>query len=363
MTVGGAGIGRHNGLVVFVDYSAPGDTLLVEITEKKKNFSSAKIIKILDPSPSRVKPPCPYFEKCGGCSWQHLSRKEQLYQKQILVEDSLRGLSKTHEFSISPIIPSPQEYHYRNRIQVTAVDGTWNFRRRHSHDFISIQDCLLVEEPLRTALRAPPPQTSQATRYDLRLTEDLKTVITPLDNQVELVGFSQVNRFQNTQLIDEVLSSLVPRPDGNFFELYAGGGNFTFPLLENKNFSHIWAVEASPLLVHQAHQEIQRKNISPKKLSFHLGDVGGFLSSRWPYKNDSVFLDPPRVGASPSVIQTLGLSRPSQILYLSCHPVTLGRDLKQLLQLTPQYKIDFVKPFEMFPQTDHVETLVSLSLG
>jgi 23S rRNA (uracil1939-C5)-methyltransferase len=360
MAVGGAGIGRHNGLVVFVDYSAPGDFLKVQITEEKKNLSFGKIVQILEPGPFRVEAPCPYFGVCGGCSWQHLSAEEQLRQKQILVEDALREIQKTHSFEIRKILPSTPHYHYRNRVQVTALNGAWNFRKKHSHDLVQIKDCLLVEEPLRQAIQNPPAKLKENVRYDLRLTSDAKVLTTPLDQDVELVGFSQVNRFQNDELITHVLESLADSAESDLFEFYAGAGNFTFPILEKKRFAHVWAVEGSSVLVNLAHNAIQEKNISSKKLSFHLGDVGLFLKTKWPQPNDVVYLDPPRIGADEFVIKTLGLSKPRQILYLSCHPVTLGRDLKRLFATAPEYKINFVQPFEMFPQTDHVETLVSL---
>ncbi len=362
MTVGGAGLGRHNGLVLFVDYAAPGDLLLVEITEEKKNLSFAKIVKILEPSPERIEAPCPYFGECGGCSWQHLSRNEQLKQKHNLIVDSFRELQKIQTFEIRPLLQSPKDLHYRNRIQVIAENGQWHFRKKHSHQLVAIQDCLLVEAPLRKTLEQSPSNIKSGVRYDLRLDRDSKVLVTALDENVELVGFSQVNRFQNDELIDHVIESLSQNGSGDLFEFYAGSGNFTFPILNKKNYNHIWAVEGSPALVRMAHDLIQQQNISSKKLSFHLGDVGQFLKTRWPKSQDVVFLDPPRIGAEESVIKTLGLSRPRQIVYLSCHPVTMARDLKRLLAIEKSYKIEFIQPFEMFPQTDHVETLASVTL-
>lgn len=362
MAVGGAGLGRHNGLVIFVDYSAPGDLLLVEITEKKKNLSFGKIIKILEAGPGRVQAPCTYFGNCGGCSWQHLSRDTQLQQKQLLVQDALKEIFKIQEFELRPILPSPCDFHYRNRVQVTAFNNQWHFRKKHSHDFIHVKDCLLLEEPLRETFKQPQKKLKENTRYDLRLDDNLQVLTTALDENVELVGFSQINRFQNQELINHVLASLPKTHDGDLFELYAGSGNFTFPLLHQKAFHHIWAVEGSPVLVKKAHATIQKQNISSKRLSFHLGDVGHFLKMRWPNSNDMVFLDPPRMGADEFVIKTLAHSGPRQIVYLSCHPVTLNRDLKRLLSEEKSYRILFVQPFEMFPQTDHVETLVSITL-
>lgn len=363
MTVGGAGLGRHNGLVVFVDYAAPGDLLEIEITEQKSNFSFGRILTILEAGPNRISAPCPYFTLCGGCSWQHLSAPEQLKQKHSLIEDSLREIQKSHNFEIRPIQPSPRDFFYRNRVQLTALNGGWHYRKKHSHDLIKVQDCLIMEEPLREKVQHPPTNLKTNVRYDLRLSEDSQVLVTALDEDVELMGFSQVNRFQNEELVNCVLQTLKKDAGGDLFELYAGAGNFTFPIVNSKSFSQVWAVEGSPVLVKKAHANIQEQNISSKKLSFHLGDVGQFLKTRWPRPQDVVFLDPPRIGADESVIKTIAYSRPRQIVYLSCHPVTLARDLKRLLSLEKSYRIDFVQPFEMFPQTDHVETLVSVSLS
>lgn len=361
MTVGGASLGRHNGLVVFVDYGAPGDLLEVEIIESKKNLAFGKILKVLEAGAGRTHPRCQHFGTCGGCSWQHLSHEEQLRQKESILHDSLKELRKITQFEIHPIQPSPREYYYRNRVQVTGTSTKPAFRKRHSQDLVPIDECWIVEEPLKVALESPSKPFSSNVRYDLRLSPEGKVLVTPLQDEIELVGFSQVNRFQNSDLIQTALNLLMADSKSDLYELYAGSGNFTFPFLNEKSFRHLWAVEANSVLVKRALQEIQTKNISSRKLSFHVGLVEDFLRTSWPRSHDVVFLDPPRVGAEESVIKTLAQAKPRQILYLSCHPVTLARDLIRLFNFAPGYRIDHLQPFEMFPQTDHVETLVALS--
>lgn len=364
MTVGGAGLARHGGLVVFVDFAAPGDTLLVEVTEHKKNLAFARIIKVLNPGPHRITPKCKHYGHCGGCSWQHLSREEQLKQKELILRDSLKEIVKLRNPEIRPIVASPRDFQYRNRVQMTFDGHKLGFRAKRSNELVAIDECHLVEEPLQQLISAPKNKSFQnQIRYDLRLSTDgLQPQLTALNEDVELVGFSQVNRFQNEDLIQAVLNSLHSPEGADLYEFYAGAGNFTFPILERHKFSHVWAVEGSSALVKIAHSELQSKNISNKRVTFHLSDVGQFLKRQWPRPQDVVYLDPPRVGADEFVIKTLAQSKPKQILYLSCHPVTLARDLQRLLSHASDYKIEFVQPFEMFPQTDHVETLVSLSL-
>ena len=365
MVVGGAAMGRFEGLVVFVDDGAPGDELLVSITEHKKNLAYGSIKKILKSTEDRITPPCVHAGTCGGCSWQHLSSKSQLEQKQQLLESALRPVFSQQKIDILPIIPSPETFHYRNRVQMTFNGQKFNFFARRSHNLIPVQECLIAEKPINQFLRSPMKKSLKAgVRYELRLNNSTEPSVECLEvgEDSSEVGFSQVNRFQNTQLIDTSLKLLNSSADSSLFELYAGAGNFTFPIFKNHNFKEILAVEGSQKLVKIAHQKIQTDNISPKKLNFFQSDVELFLKTRWPQKNDVVFMDPPRIGASELVMKTLALSKPRQIVYLSCHPVTLNRDLQWLLKYEPRYKLNFIQPFEMFPQTDHVETLVSLTL-
>src|SRR5262245_37789711 len=113
MAIGGAGVTRHDGLVIFVPDAAPGDELLVEITNKKKNFAEAQIIKILTPGPSRRTPPCPIADRCGGCNWQHLSEEEQRRQKQLMVQETLAKFLPGMELPFLPIKESPLSLRYR----------------------------------------------------------------------------------------------------------------------------------------------------------------------------------------------------------------------------------------------------------
>jgi 23S rRNA (uracil1939-C5)-methyltransferase len=365
MVIGGAAMGRTNGLVVFVDDAAPGDELLVTITEHKKNLAYGSIKEILRASDQRIKPPCPHAGQCGGCSWQHLSAQAQIEQKQQLVESALRPLFSQQKIDLNKIIPSPEAFNYRNRIQMTFDGQKFNFFAKRSHNLIPVQECIIAEKPINQFLRSPMKKSLKSkTRYEIRLTDSENPVIECLEagEEASEIGFSQVNRFQNKQLIDESLKLLASSNDSLLFELYAGAGNFTFPIFKNHNFKEILAVEGSQKLVQLAHKKIQTNNISPKKLNFFQSDVESFLKNRWPGKNDVIFMDPPRIGATEFIMKTLAHSKPRQIVYLSCHPVTLNRDLLWLLKYEPRYKLNSIQPFEMFPQTDHVETLVSLTL-
>jgi 23S rRNA (uracil1939-C5)-methyltransferase len=361
LAVGGSGLARHDGLVIFVPYTVPGDEVLVEITEKKSNHAFAEVKEFIKKSSERIEAPCPYYMSCGGCNWQHIDQKAQLKHKETLVSENLKKFLG-FDVEIKSIIASPQSWRYRNRIQLSAEDGLLGFKKRKSHSVIDIKDCLIAEEALVQAL--PDIRKSlkkEKKRIELFLTEQKEARWEEYENPDEAIGFSQVNRFQNEDLIKSVLSEVMPSCK-SILELYAGSGNFTWPLAKKFPAAAITAVELNPKLVSRAHQ---RKKDFPK-VQFFSSDVDAFLRRSPVDQHDLVFLDPPRPGCSEYTMKALGAAGIPHVLYLSCHPVSLGRDLSTFLKAAKQakkdYKITLVQPFEMFPQTDHVETLVSLRL-
>lgn len=365
MVVGGQALARHEGLVVFVDDAAPGDQLTVQITEHKKNLAYAQVLSLDSSSQLRAKPVCTHYGICGGCSWQHLNSVTQLDQKQKIVESSLRALLAEQSIQLLPIIKSPVSFNYRNRVQMTFDGKDLCFYGRRSQNLIPIHQCELAEKPINDFIQSGKKKNFKPQqRYEIRISETNPDYAESflVSEDTTQSNFSQVNRFQNQDLIDSAIKALKSDSQSRLFELYAGSGNFTFPFYKNLNFKEIIAVEGSQKLVSLAHHKIQAENISAKKLNFFVGDVEGFLNVSWPKSDDVVFLDPPRIGSSETTMKILAISKPRQIVYLSCHPVTLARDLQWLMQYQPRYKIEFIQPFEMFPQTEHVETLVSLTL-
>ncbi len=365
MVVGGQALARHEGLVVFVDDAAPGDKLTVQITEHKKNLAYAQVVSLDEESQLRTKPVCTHYGTCGGCSWQHLDASTQLDQKQKIVESSLRAFIASQAIQVLPIIKSSVSFNYRNRVQMTYDGKDLCFFGRRSQNLIPIKQCELAEKPINDFIQSGKKKNLKPQqRYEIRISETNPDYAESflVSEDTAHSNFSQVNRFQNQDLIDSAIKALKSSAQSRLFELYAGSGNFTFPFFKNLNFKEIIAVEGSQKLVSLAHQKILTENISAKKLNFFVGDVESFLNVSWPTSDDVVFMDPPRIGSTEATMKILALSKPRQIVYLSCHPVTLARDLQWLMQHQPRYKIDFIQPFEMFPQTEHVETLVSLTL-
>ncbi len=363
LAVGGDGLGRFEGMVVFVPFSVPGDELLIQIIEQKSNHAFGEIQQILLASSERIKPPCPYYFECGGCNWQHVDPKSQLKYKELIVSENLKKFLR-FDVPVLPIISSPLSWRYRNRIQLSFDGSQMGFRKRKSHQIIDVSDCLISEEILTQSfplIRKSIKNSQQ--RVELFLTDQGVAQWENIEETGEGVGFSQVNRFQNEDLIKTVLAWIDHSPS-SILELYAGSGNFTWPLAQKFPSTPLTAVELSKKLVDRA----QKLSSSFPRVKFLTSDVEAFFKPSSLQKYDLVFLDPPRQGSTAFVMESLAKMRPRQILYLSCHPVSLARDLSYFLKalenssdkVVPKYQITRVQPFEMFPQTDHVEILVEL---
>lgn len=369
LSLGGDGIARKDGLVYFVPMTAPGDLILAQVLETKKNFAKARLTKILEPSPNRIEAPCKYYGECGGCNWQHLDYPTQVAQKDQIVKEQLRSFAND-KAQFLPIISSPKDFRYRNRIQLKYKKPHLGFFARRSHSVVDIEDCLICEEPVADAF-------SKARKMvgDKKLDEvpKIELLLNPQSENVEIsfedspfdgVGFSQVNRFQNENLIAKTIEWALEGYDPSapyFYDLYAGAGNFTFPLIEKLPKCESVAVELSEKSVKLAHEKMKALKFAPKKLRFFVSDVELFLKRNPLQKNSLVLIDPPRVGCSENTIKYLAQQQINRILYISCNPSALARDIQRLKQFSKQnWRLTRVQPFDMFPQTDHVEVLAEL---
>lgn len=215
LALGGDGIGHlPDGRVVFVPFSAPGDQVRVRLTESKKRFARGRIREILEPSPARRDPPCPYFGTCGGCQYQHIAYEEECRQKQQQIHDTLTRLGGVDAGRILDLIPCPERYGYRNRVTVQRKDNAIGFVSVRGNSVVDIGQCLLAEprinEKLSDLRKAPRP----GDRFSLR------------SEGVVGEGFFQVNRFMNQRLLDEV-ERQAPPSGRLLLEGYAGTGWLT----------------------------------------------------------------------------------------------------------------------------------------
>jgi len=375
LAIGGSGIARHDGFVVFVPDSAPGDELLVKVTTKKKNFAEAQIIKILKPGPSRRTPPCPIADRCGGCNWQHVEESEQRQQKQVMVQEILKKFLPGHELPFLPLQPSPLSLRYRNRIQPKYFKGHFGFFGRRSHEIVEAADCLITEEKLtaefahiKSEMDRKYANSKDIQRLEIYLDQYEQTQWLLMGEEKEGVGFSQVNRFQNEDLIRTVLDWSEGFDYERIFDLYSGSGNFTFPLAAMYSTQQVIAAELDSKLVQRAKEKIQKDPSLNKRTQYYLSDVESFMKKTKFQPKDLILLDPPRAGADDAVMTALAKASVTKIIYISCHPASLARDLKYFFAAQEQtsssrkLKLRRIQCFEMFPQTDHVETIAELAV-
>ncbi len=358
---GGEGVGRVDGFVVFVPLVIEGETVEATITEVKKNFARAEFEKVVTAADSRIKPECKYFGDCGGCQYQHMSYEAQLGMKQKQVADLFERIGGFSQDKVAPVIPCPQPYHYRNRI---LVRSQWNgkakkllvgFRKRNSHWVVEIDDCKIAEPALNAQIpevRANPPKRG-GIKVNLR--------ITPEDWIVPDHSFFQTNYFMLPRMVEAVRKVFQSNGSEYLIDTYCGVGFF--------------AIELASLAKRYAGVEYDKGAIKAARENATKfgGDNGEFIEGRtedllpgllakFDAQNTSVILDPPRRGCAPAALEQLRKVRPAQVIYISCHPATLARDLN-ILCADGVYRLEQVIPIDMFPHTQHVECITDLRLN
>ena len=351
---GGKGVAREQGKAVFVPYTIEGELVSAEIVREKKQFAEAELVEVKESSPHRVTPQCPYFGRCGGCAYQHVSYEHQLAIKWRQVRDALQRIGKLKDVPIRPIIPSPKDYAYRNRITVHAQDCAIGFFRRDSHRLIDIEQCPISRDEINGALaqlRAQP-QVRDG-HYTLRASSGGRV-------------FSQTNdEVANT--LRDLIVDLVPSNQELLVDAYCGTGFFAKALIDK--FERVIGIDWDRFAIAAA-----RENATAKE-TYIAGDVetelgraarqtrkGDFqfaqaVTDRSSLKSVTLILDPPATGLSENVRKAVSDLAPQTFIYVSCNPPTLGRDLRELQE---KFTIDSVTPLDMFPQTAEIEVLVHL---
>lgn len=335
---GGKGVGRCDGKAVFVPFTIEGERVSAEIVREKKQFAEAELAQVLAPSPHRTTPKCPYFGRCGGCSYQHISYTHQLELKRRQVEQVLRRIGRI-TLPIHPTVPSPNEYAYRNRITVHAEAGVLGYYRRDAHQLIDVERCPIAAPDVNTALA------------ELRARR-------PRDGHYTLRSHSRPRVFEQTN--DEVAEALVRLVEtllpGNhqlLIDAYCGAGFFSKRLLAK--FPRVIGIEWDRYAIAAAQENATAAE------HYIAGDVGIEIARQLKtadLKSTSVIVDPPATGLSTETLAAL-LGAPVQtLIYVSCNPATLARDLAQLQQ---RFTIESVTPLDMFPQTAEIECVAHLS--
>jgi tRNA/tmRNA/rRNA uracil-C5-methylase (TrmA/RlmC/RlmD family) len=336
---GGAGVGRHEGKACFVPFTIPGETVTARIVREKKKFAEAELTAIEVASPHRVEPRCPYFGRCGGCAYQHMTYEEQLRVKHTQVEQTLRRVGRLEAVPMRPIVAAPESYGYRNRIRVHAAAGVIGFYAHRSQALIDIAEC--------------PISTAEVNQSLARLRRS-----SPADGDYTVAGQRRAGFFEQTNdavarlLVETVRATLAPG-QGLLIDAYCGAGLFAHALRDL--FEQVIGIEENAFAVEQA-----RREAAPHE-RFLAGDVSsqlGELLTLRPADRTTVILDPPAIGVSPRVLDLLSGSPPGKLLYVSCNPATLARDLASLCR--GPFRLESVTPLDMFPQTAEIEVVAEM---
>ncbi|MEO7933529.1 MAG: class I SAM-dependent RNA methyltransferase [Chthoniobacterales bacterium] len=335
---GGKGVARHEGKVVFIPFVLPGEVVLAKTTREHKSFSEASLVRILQPSEHRTEPPCPYFGTCGGCSYQHATYPHQLEIKQQQVRDTLRRIGKL-DAAVEPTVPSPTPFAYRNRITVHVQEGDIGFFAYDEHKIVSIERCPIASEAVNAELTELRKKRPRDGHYTLRERSDERTFRQTNDTVAELLA--------------NAVGDHLPAHGPLLIDAYCGSGFFLKRFVDR--FDQAIGLEWSQYAVAAA-----QKTCAPHE-SYQLGDVGLLLDDTltWAPAGTTLLLDPPAEGLAPQVTRSILAHPPQTILYISCNPSTLARDLGKL---AAAYTVRRVQPFDMFPQTAEIEVLAILEL-
>lgn len=366
--------------VVMVPFSLPGERVRARVFRNHKNFSEADLVTVLTPSPKRIAPPCPLFGRCGGCQYQNLAYDEQLAWKRRQVEELLKYMADV-VFPVSPVIGSPVEYGYRSKItphfnapRPGVAELPIGFLRQGTRfDIIDVPRCEIATAPINARLaesRANVRAKAAAGAYQRggtlllrdasgRVTTDYDEIITETVGDLKL-HFLARDFFQNNPFILPAFTGYVREQaaaSGAKFLVDAYCGSGLFALTAARAFEKVAGVEISESSIVFAKQNAVANGITTA--TFQAGDASAiFAGLTFPAADTAVIIDPPRKGCDEVFLKQLFAYGPRSVVYVSCDPATQMRDLKAFL--AAGYTLTAVQPFDLFPQTRHLECVITL---
>lgn len=384
----GRGICFINNKITFIDNALPNEEVEIEITKESKKYNEAKVINYLKQSDKRVKPLCPYYEECGGCNLLNTSYEETIKFKKEKLESLLSKYSNIDKEI--EIIPSINELEYRNKITLKVKNNEYGYYISNTHKLVKIENCLLAEQPIKEFIKDIKYLNIENGEVVIRsnYNKELLIIITSdtkpnididyLKNKHKIVGiilngktiigdnkfieiinnkyyqvsydsFFQINRYICNKIFELINSNI--NENETILDLYCGVG--TLGLNANKA-KKIYGIEIIPNAIINA---ITNAKINKQDNAYYLvGDVSKVIN-KINDNIDTIIVDPPRAGLDNITKETIINFKPNKILYISCDPMTLTRDLKELKEY---YNIIDIKGLDMFPYTFHVETFCVL---
>jgi 23S rRNA (uracil1939-C5)-methyltransferase len=385
LVYGGEGLARLDGRVVFTPFVLPGERIRAQARQEKPGLVRANAIEVLAPSPERVEAPCSYFERCGGCHYQHAPYEYQLKVKRAILVEELRRLGKIeppHEIEII----SAEPWGYRNRAQLHVEDGRLGYLEARSHRLCPVDHCPISSPAVNDAIRTlvsmqRDPRWPRFVRSLEIFSDEQQVQLNVLETDrpvarrffdwaAELIpgsvpgaldyqgrfrvssnSFFQVNRFLHDQLVAAAIEGV----QGDVaLDLYAGVGLFSLPLA--RQFRKVMAIESGGGAVRDLQFNAERAAL-PNLRS--LQKTAEEFLANYTKPVDFILLDPPRSGIGKAVVQRLIEIRPPRLAIVACDPATLARDLQALVGAG--YQFEKMALVDLFPQTFHLETVVRLT--
>lgn len=430
----GEGVGRYEGFTLFVPGALPKEHIRAKVLKVKKNYGYAKLLEVLESSKERTNPPCPIYDRCGGCSLQHLSYQGQLDYKRQMVIDNLERIGKITDVLVHPTLGMEVPWRYRNKVQVPIGEREGGlvagFYAKGTHDIIDMQACLIQHESgdrivdtvkqiaAQLGIRAYDEATGDGLlrhvvvkigfatgelmvvlvtngdkipsvkRLIAGIREQVSNVASIIQNintkrtnvifgdksrvlwgqeviydtigdlkfAISARSFFQVNPVQTEVLYSKALEYADLSGDETVIDAYCGIG--TISLFLAKKAKQVYGVEIVPEAITDARRNAELNGIN--NVEFEVGTAESVMP-KWKEEGieaDVIVVDPPRKGCEESLLQTIIAMQPKRVVYVSCSPSTLARDLRVLED--GGYKTIEVQPVDMFPHTNHVEVIVKL---
>jgi len=346
----GEGVARlDDGRVVFIRGAARGDVLEIAVTKSKPRSARAEIVRIIAPSPHRIEPDCPFYPECGGCDFRHIAYTEELDAKLLRVNDAISRIAGLPARA-GDILRTGQTDGYRNKAVFHSDGKSLGFYRSRSNDVIPIDSCLLLKDDLNRALSCLKPDG------DITLRSGRNGLDQPLEEELDglvfkISGFFQINTGAALLLCQKVREYAALSKNETLVDLYCGVGVMT--LFAGRDAGYAIGVEQDPASVDMARENARLNNLS--HIEFISADAAKWEASI--PSPDCVIVDPPRSGLSSGAIRKLLDMCPRRIVYVSCDPATLARDLKIL---KPYYSVQDICAVDMFPKTANVECCCQL---
>lgn len=377
LVAGGAGMARlDDGRVAFALFAAPGERVEIEVERIHPDYVEGVTVKVLEPSPDRVEARCPLFGQCGGCQLQHLAYPAQLRAKEAIVREQLRRIGRLDDDVVRPIVGASDPWGYRNHVRF-STGPTWGdvgFVHRRGRGLLKVEHCPIADPWVNDLLPALHGKARGLHQVQVRHNAEtgsylIYPAIDGLEidsgqtSYVETLGgrrfqvsgpsFFQVNHAQAEEMV-RLVGEALPERGGLLVDAFAGVG--TFAAIFASRFERVIAIEEARTAIRDAVAnvaDLPNVELREGKVEHVLPQLG--------IAPDAVLLDPPRAGCAPPVLDAIATFRPRAVVYVSCNPSTLARDLRSLVDAG--FSLERVTPIDMFPQTAHIEAVALLRLG